>query len=280
VDRTLAFVVCLAASFPVGAMAGCGGQIAGPISDKSPYYYASSCFSLPNQVMLRHEVCSVSPATLMFKWTKLNWVSGSEGVEYGGCLVRTNVYSSALRVGGSMISTNVGQAYNTDVYLPDLKDGNNQYFETVDGGGPRISGGNKQAFHFEIRYLRRGDKIEIHAAMSGKNPVFFLVLPPSIKSSNDLKNYIADDYLKQISPLVDFGGKALSAKIKSDDILLAEFFKENEVASRGSIAVQGETTTLIDFAVIGELPQVLSQLAICLGQLEAVSTCFQAGSPQ
>ena len=90
--RALAFVFCLAAALPSGAIAGCKGQIAGPVSNQSLYYFASSCFNLqPNQVRLRHEVCSVSPKILMFKWTKLNWVSGSEGVEYGGCLVRTSI---------------------------------------------------------------------------------------------------------------------------------------------------------------------------------------------
>jgi hypothetical protein len=215
----------------------------------------------------------------MFKWTKLNWVSGSSGIEYGGCLVRTNNYSGAQRVGGSLITANVGIGYNTDVYLPDLKSGNQVYFDSIDGGGPRIAGGDKEPFHFEIRYLERDKKIQIRATMVGEKPVFFLVLPRSIKSPDDLTGFIADDYIRQISPLVAFGDKPLVAKTNSTDTLLAEFYKDNNIAARGSIVVQGETNiALVEFTVLlGDLPGLLPQMAICLGQSEAISTCFLTG---
>lgn len=284
--RTHAFVFsvfCLVSGFPAVAMAACKGQIAGPVSTQSPYYYSSSCFDVaPNQVRLRHQVCSVSPSTVMFKWTKLNWVSGSSGIEFGGCLVRTSNYGSALRIGGSLISANVGQEYNTDVYVPDLKSGNPAYFDTIDGGGPRISGGDKEPFHFQIRYLPRSDRdkkgIQIRATMVGEKPVFFLVLPRTIKSVGDLTQLIADDYVRQIAPLVTFGAKPLESKTGSQDVLLSEFYKENNFADRGSIVVRGETSTAsVDFAVTASLSEFLPEMVICLGQAEAIATCFQAG---
>jgi hypothetical protein len=75
--------------------------------------------------------------------------------------------------------------------------------------------------------------------------------------------------------------KALLAKLHSDDVLLAEFIKDNNLAGRGSIGIQGETDTAsIDFTVVGELRELLPEWLICLGQSEGVSTCFQAGPPQ
>lgn len=283
-DRTQAFFIslfCIGSVTPGGAIAACKGQIAGPVSNQSPYYYSSSCYAVaPGQVRLRHQVCSVSPSAVMFKWTKLNWVSGAAGIEYGGCLVRTNNYSDALRAGGSLISANVGQAHNTDVYLPDLKSGNQVYFDTIDGGGPRISGGDKEPFHFQIRYLPRNDRkgVQIRATMVGDKPVFFLVLPSTIKSESDLYQFVSDEYIKQIAPLIRFGDKPLETKTRSQDTLLSEFYKENNFANRGSIMVRGETTTAsVEFAVMGGLSDILPNMAICLGQGEAISTCFLAG---
>jgi len=272
------------AGFPAAAAAAaCKGQIAGPVSAQSPYYYSSSCFEVaPNQVRLRHQVCSVSPSTVMFKWTKLNWVSGSSGVDFGDCLVRTNNYSGALRIGGSLISANIGQAHNTDVYVPDLKSGNPIYFDTIDGGGPRVSSGDREPFHFQIRYLPKNDRggkgIQIRATMVGEKPVFFLVLPRTIKNTSDLTELIPDDYVRQIAPLVTFGAKPLESNTGSKDLLLSEFYKENNFADRGSIVVRGETTTAsLDFAVTASLSELLPEMAICLGQREAIATCFMAG---
>jgi hypothetical protein len=274
------FVVFFLACLP-DAMAACGGQIAGPVSAQPQYFYSSTCFNLADkQVRLRHQVCSVSPKTLMFKWTKLNWVSGASGVEYGGCLVRASNTSGVQRLAGSLIATNVGQDSSTDVYLPDLKDGNKIYSESIDGGGSRVADGDKEPFHFDILYApgKKDKTIEIRARMSGNKPVFFLVLPRSIKNQDDLKQFIPDEYLKQIAPLVTFGSKPLEAKLRPTDTFLAQFLKENEVAGRGSIMVQGETQqAAVQFAAFGELEGILPQMLICLGQAESMSTCFQAG---
>jgi hypothetical protein len=94
-DRSTAFLLWITLLFPSGAMAACGGLIAGPVGKSSSYYYSSSCFSRPSgMVRLNHQVCSVSQSTVVFKWTKLNWVSGSSGIEFGGCLFEKVITSA------------------------------------------------------------------------------------------------------------------------------------------------------------------------------------------
>jgi hypothetical protein len=279
-DRTIAFLLWVIVLFPSGAMAACGGLIAGPVGKNSAYYYSSSCFNRPSgMVRLNHRVCSVSQSTVVFKWTKLNWVSGSSGVEFGGCLVRESDYFSVIRVAGSLITANVGVPYNTEVYVPDLKQGNSAYYDSVEGGGPRIDGGtSKERFRFEVRYFPTADKktVQIRATMAGERPVFYVVLPRSIKKSEDLTKFITDDSIQRITPLLEFSDKALTARTK--DTVLAEFYKENEIATRAVLVVQGEKDSAsLEFTALGTLPELLPDLAICVGQAEMIASCFQAG---
>jgi hypothetical protein len=78
---------------------------------------------------------------------------------------------------------------------------------------------------------------------------------------------------------VTFGARPLESKTGSQDMLLSEFYKENNFADRGSIVVRGETSNAsLNFEVTASLSEFLPEMIICLGQAEAIATCFQAGS--
>ena len=273
------FLVLNLIAFPGIGYARCNGQAAGPLGKDSKFYYASTCFKiLPHRVKIEQRVCSVSKSTLVFFWSKLNWASGSDGVEYGSCLIWENYYSGALRIGGSRISTNVSSPYDTEVYLPDLKDENQVYYQSIEGGGPRIDGGPKVPFRFEISYAPNRDKtsVQIRATMIGDKPVFFLVLPRAVKSPDDLKTFLDADYLNKIGPLVKFGNKPLIQRTKASDYVLAEFLKNNDVANRGTIDVESQDaiSASLELRVHGVLSSVVGGVAICLGQEGRLATCF------
>jgi len=264
-------------AFAAAAVAAdCDDQAAGPQGTDSKFYYSSSCFRLrSDRVRLAHKVCSVSNSTLVFYWTKLNWVSGATGVEFGNCLTREHETAKAIRIGGSSLRSNQASPYVSDVFLPDLKDGNQTYTETVEGGGPRIEGGSKKPFRFSVSYAPNKDKktVQIRAGMNGDKPVFYLVLPRSVKSRDDLNKFIDSDQIKTISPLIDFGDKPLVARAK--DSILADFLKENNVADRGVIAVASlENRATLDVTVNGTLEEVAGGMGVCLSQADVMITCF------
>ena len=189
--------------------------------------------------------------------------------------------SEAIKIGGSKLTTNVALSEITDVYLPDLgKEGDKAYFDTIEGGGPRIDGGSHEPFYFEIMYSPIKDKnlVHIHATMSGENPVFYIVLPPSVKSVDDLKTFISNEYIANIAKLVNFGSVLSKSKIDANDTQLAEFITDNKIAQRGQITIQAEKIATIEFDAIGDLKSVLPSVAICLGQGEAVATCYQSAA--
>jgi Protein of unknown function (DUF3987) len=115
--RQLSFCCSVAVLPNSSAVAACQGQISGPGGNDSKYYYSSTCFKLAaDRTIIRNEICSVSSSTIVFSWTKLNWVSGSSGVQFGDCLVKKGYYSDAIRIGGSKISTNVSPGEVTDMH--------------------------------------------------------------------------------------------------------------------------------------------------------------------
>lgn len=281
--RFLQRALCLSVlvAFPgSGAESACQGQIAGPVGSSSKYYYSSSCFGMSNRTVLRNQVCSVSKSPLVFKWSKLNWVSGASGVEFGNCLVRRNFYDSVIKVRGSTIQTNAGSPEDTDVYLPDLgAQGNKPYFDTIEGGGPRVEEGEREPFYFYIEYDPRltSHSVHIHATMVGERPVFYLILPSSIKNSSDLNSYISNDDLKKIAPLVRFDNIMKKTKLGKNDTEIYDFLDNNKSAERGVLPVDGEKVADIEFSVDGELSATVNGLAICAGQGDYLATCY-AGS--
>jgi hypothetical protein len=261
------------------ATAACRGHIPGPLGGTPSYYFSSSCFNVNKErVRLKHQVCSVSRSTIAFNWTKVNWASGSTGVEFGGCLVRERYAFNAIRVGGSVIKATVGLPYDTDVYVADLgKDQNKAYTETIEGGGPRIDGGvTVEPFHFRIQYTPATEKktVRIQATMVGQKPFFVVVLPRSIKTQADLNAFISSDHIKRISPLVKFDEKPIKGKTSSNDIPLMDFYKDNNFAERGNLTVGGEDGVSFDILVNGTVDTVVPEIAICVGQSELIATCF------
>jgi hypothetical protein len=259
------------------ASAACLNQISGPVGRGSEYYYASTCFATdPARTIIRNQVCSVAKATLVFSWSKLNWVSGSAGVPYGDCLVQTAYATNAVDTNGSEIKTNVTSPLVTDVYLPNLND-NSGYWKTVDGGSQQVDEGARVPFHFEISFdpTLVGGQVLIRVRMNGENPVFYLILPRAIKNKDDLEQYLNNQDLERISPLVTFGGEPLKSKFTSKDNVLGEYYSENGVAERGVVTVHGEKQLAsLDFSAQGDLVSIVSGVLICVGQGEAIATCF------
>ncbi len=257
------------------AAADCDDHAAGPPTPSSKLFYSSSCYrETRDRVQLIHKVCSVSNATLVFYWSKLNWVSGATGVEYGNCLTWRSSSENAKRIGGSRLTSNQGSPYDTDVFLPDLKAGNQIYFASIEGGGPRIEGGSKRPFRFAISYAPNKEKktVQVRAGMNGERPVFYLILPRSVKSSSDLNAFVNSEYIKKITPLVQFGDKPLVSKTK--DAVLMDFFKNNDVANRNSIIVgSGESRASLDLIFNGTLEEIAGGMAICLSQAETMISC-------
>lgn len=273
--------VALLAWAQVAAAGDCGAPYAGPMYAGTPYYYSSACFPTGrSRVVIKNEICSVAQQTLAFYWTRLNWASGASGVEYGGCLFRENGYSGATDVPGSVIRTNLAPEQDTNVYAPDLGASNHVYTDTVEGGGTRVSGGGKEPFRFRISY-RPNDQggVTINADMAGEAPVFYLALPPSIRSQDDLKKYVGGDYVSRIAPLVDFGSKALLKQIDPNDRFLLAFYRQNEMSARSTVRVAGEgRRASVAFSVAGKLADIVPRMLICLGQGGRIATCFQGAS--
>jgi hypothetical protein len=251
------------------AFAECSGQIFGPIGSNSQFYYSSTCFSTPpDRIIIKAEVCSVSSPRMVFNWTRLNWVSGSTGVQFGDCLVRKMYSSDAIKIGGSKLTTNVAQSEITDVYLPALgKDENKPYFDTIEGGGPRIEEGSHEPFYFEVAYAPENDKhvVHIRATMSGEDPVFYIVLPQSVTSIETLKSFVADAYVDKIAPLVMFGSILPGSKIGEKDTQLAEFVDHHQFSKRGEVVVQDKQIATISFDAVGSVKSVVPSLTIELG---------------
>lgn len=263
------------------AQASCGPSISGPLDKQPPFYFSSSCFKLPNGVVLRQQVCSVSQTPVAFYWTKLNWVSGSAGIERGGCLVMRSSTQNAVRIPGSQIRSNIKLSPVTDVYLPDLGKENNDkfYFETVEGGGPRVEGGSPEPFRFQVSYAPGSDlkSVRINATMSGEKPILVVVLPRSIKSADDLNKVFPNEYLRQISPYIDFKGGIY--RLSEKDPTLQEYIKENELTARASAVYRGEVDIAnASFTMLGSIGEAVRSLSFCLGQSEQIVTCFQAGA--
>lgn len=277
--RTPIFAVFLTVvAFTNPAYAGCDSHHSGPVGKESPYYYSSSCFQYSDtRVRMTNKVCSVSDSTVVFEWSKLNWVSGASGVEFGGCIKRDNYSRKAVELGGSVITTNVAPEEVTDVYVPDLGEGNHVYFEQVEGGGPRVGSGTPEPFYFRILYEPKGETdVRIEATMVGESPVFFFVMPDSIKTEDDLKEYIGSDYINKIVPLVDFSGNSLYEYTSNDDTLVLAYYDRNETSDRANIKVESEKKRAsTDFVVSKPLVEVVTQTVICLGQQKQISTCFQ-----
>ena len=278
--RVVLGVMMLGSLFAAGAArANCGHSISGPLDKEPPFYFSSSCFKVPDGVVLRQQVCSVSPTPIAFHWTKLNWVSGSAGIERGGCLVLRSSTQSAVRIPGSQIKANIKPSPVTDVYLPDLGKENNDkfYFETVEGGGPRVEGGSPEPFRFQVSYVPAGGSVRIRATMSGEKPILVVVLPRSIKSADDLNKVFPNEYLKQISPYIDFKGGIY--RVADKDPTLQEYVKENELTARASAVYRGEVDTAnADFTMLGSVGEAVRNLSFCVGQSEQIVTCFQAGA--
>lgn len=280
--RQLSFCCSVAVLPTSSAIAACQGQISGPVGKDSKYYYSSTCFKpSADRTIIKNKICSVSPSTIVFSWTKLNWVSGSSGVQFGDCLVKNGYYSDAIRIGGSKVSTNVSPGEVTDVYVPDLgKEGDKVYWSTVEGGGPRIEEGDREPFYFEIMYAPTNDKHSVHirATMIGENPIFYIVLPSSIKTAEGLKTFVGNEYIGQLSSLVHFGEVLPRSKLSKNDTQLADFIAKNQISERGEIIVQADKVATVEFDALGDLKNILSTVPICVGQGESVATCYQDGT--
>ncbi len=266
------------------AFASCQGQIVGPPGKNSQYYYSSTCFSpSPSRTITKNEVCSVRSSTLVFRWTKVNWVSGSTGVQFGDCIVRTNYYD-AFKINGSKLSTNVPSAEVTDVYVPNLgKEGNEVYWETIDGGGPRVEEGEHHRFYFEVMYQPDSAKkdVRIQATMVGEDPVFYIILPASIKTKDQLKEFVGNEDMNRIAPLVEFGQVIKQTKFADSDMLLEEFLTQNQVSERGAISVRPEKvagTASIEFLALGSLRDVAANVTFCIGEKDRIASCSNSSN--
>lgn len=217
---------------------------------------------------------------MVFYWSKLNWVSGASGIQYGGCLVRSAYLAGAVDVGGSVIHTNVAHTnvapnYDTNVFVPDLGEGNKVYFESVDGGGPRVESGQKEPFHFHVRYAEQDGRVGIGASMSGDRPVFFVVLPPDVTSEQDVKRAVSSEYVDDLLPLIDLNNDVLENYVSDDEYRLT-YFNENRLSERSSIRIEGrERRASFDFSLSGALRDIVPKLTTCIGQNATISTCFQ-----
>jgi hypothetical protein len=192
--------------------------------------------------------------------------------------VRKDYYDDAIKVAGSEITPNIAPREITDVYVPDLgKGGNKIYWQTLEGGGPRIEEGSHEPFYFEIMYSSDKNPAAVHveATMIGENPVFYILLPPSVKSRENLADLINSDDVKRIAPLVDFDKKLTNRKLGKNDIPLTEFFEQTGAAQRGSLVVSGDRVATIRFTASGTLKSIVENIAICLGQGESIATCYR-----
>jgi hypothetical protein len=111
--------------------------------------------------------------------------------------------------------------------------------------------------------------------MVGERPVFYLLLPRSIHSSDELKTFVSGESMSQIAPLVRFDKVLTRNTLSRSDTFLAEFFEQNGVEERGVLPVRGDAVATIEFSVTGELRAAVLNLGFCLGQGDSVATCYQ-----
>jgi hypothetical protein len=166
----------------------------------------------------------------------------------------------------------------TNVYVPDLGQGANDiYYKTIDGEAPAVEGGTEEPFHFEVSYVPKATRIEIHATLSAQNPVFYLVLPASINSPEALAGYINSDYLEKITPLIKFSSEVLVDSTGKNDLMLYAYYDEMNLHKRTVlVSPPGTTETSINLSVNTEnsFAKDTKEMIVCIGSHGHIITCL------
>jgi hypothetical protein len=277
----LGLLVVLTAPLAAGPVeASCGGPpYAGPAGSKPSYLFSSSCrVTVGNQVRLVNEVCSITAGNLPFHWDKLNWVSGSQGVPAGQCLVfseptnKANVIDtpdSTIHLYGSTKGSD-----KTNVYLSSYVGDQESIEKSIERRALK-DGGEVQPFHFKLSFTKRTrDKVSIRATIQGTDPVFYIYLPTNIKSESDLRAFIDPDYLAKISSYISFNDANDKVSSHVDDPTIADYLKQNELDGRARVSMYGDGNAGgIAFAANGNLNEIASSIIVCVGDSKSAMTC-------
>ncbi|HEX3415369.1 MAG TPA: hypothetical protein VHT21_03035 [Stellaceae bacterium] len=261
------------------AQAACSSPYVGPAEPNASYYFSSACFhTTSSQTLLTNKVCSANKTTRGFKWTKINWASAWSPLRFGHCLVKSDHYPKVIDVPGSIINVSGEPSQTTNVYVPDLGQGANDiYYKTIDGEAPAVEGGTEEPFHFEVSYVPKATRIEIHATLSAQNPVFYLVLPASINSPEALAGYINSDYLEKITPLIKFSSEVLVDSTGKNDLMLYAYYDEMNLHKRTVlVSPPGTTETSINLSVNTEnsFAKDTKEMIVCIGSHGHIITCL------
>lgn len=276
----MAVLVALVPS--VSAEARCGSPYAGPLSTIDPaYLYSSSCKATSaDRVQLSNQICSVTAGEVPFFWDKLNWASGSQGIRSGQCLVLSVLTKAAhvIDVPGSTIRLygDVDRSEATSVFISGLGGDPDSIEKSIDRTAQK-DGGIVKPLHFKIAFSARGkDRVSIRAGIQGTNSVFYIYLPPKIKTEGDLRSFITPDYFEKIRRYISFGDTNERIGSNGNDPVIADYRRRNEMTGRARIGVSAnrDDISTIDFEANANVNDVVAAVRVCIGESNVSMICL------
>lgn len=267
------------------ARADCHDQYAGPIGQTPSYAFSSACTPAGgDRRTISNKVCSITEDGFPFAWDGLNWVSGSDGVKRGQCLLsaETTDRSSVNIQSGSILHLfgDLNKTETTDVYTTTVSKGAD-FVEKDITTVPEREGGTVEKFRFKLLVKSEKPKnddglVYIKASVEGGDPIFYLYLPRAIKDDEQLRRYMPSEYYDKIHGYVSFDDE--SDKLKwglGNDPVLTTFQKQKELANRPRVSlVQSGEKSEVEFQLRMPIEQVVPSLSFCVGTFKSVRTCL------
>jgi hypothetical protein len=262
------------------AEAKCGDQYAGPIANNPAYLFSSSCkMTAGNHIELRNEVCSVTAGGLPFFWEKLNWVSGSQGIQSGKCLLFANSSNTANMIDAPdstiHLYGDLKKTETTNVFLSGYAASQDEIEKSIARKALQ-EGGTVAPFQFKISFAAHGsNQVSIRATIHANDPIFYIYLPSNVKNEDDLAAFIAPEYLDKIKAYVSFNDTNDRVGAQRSDQVIADYRQRNELSGRTRVSriVSGDSAE-IAFDVNAKLSDIASSVKVCVGEFKTVVTCL------